>query len=140
MGLRATAPGMVVAAREPLAEIIPASPRLVIEARIRPEDVAQVAMGAGADVRLTAFNPRTTPLVEGRVTYVAGDRAVDRANELPYYAVHIEARRESLAALEGVALQAGMPAEVFVRGRTRTALQYLVEPVSDVLRRGVRER
>ena len=85
-----------------------------------------MSAGADADVRLTAFNTRTTPLVEGRVTYVAGDRAVDRASQLPYYALHIEASRESLAALDGVTLQAGMPAEVYVRGRTRTALRSAV--------------
>jgi multidrug efflux pump subunit AcrA (membrane-fusion protein) len=52
----------------------------------------------------------------------------------------VEADAASLAQAQGVKLQAGMPAEVYIRGEERTPLQYLLEPVTQVLRHAARER
>lgn len=140
MNLRITGAGTVVPPRETVADIVPRDPRLVIEARVRTEDVAQVRRGQAADIRLTAFNHRTTPLVEGKVFYVAADRSVDPATQMPYYVALVEAEPASLRRAGEPPLQAGMPAEVFLRGRDRTPLQYLMEPLTDGLRRAGRER
>ena len=72
--------------------------------------------------------------------YVSADRLVDRNNGQPYYVAQIEADPASLKAAGNVALQAGMPAEVYIKGDERTPLQYLLEPVTQVLRRAGRER
>ena len=140
MNLRFTAPGAVVAPREPIADIVPADPRLMVEARIRTEDVSRVARGQAAEIRFTAFKYRTTQLVRGSVFYVAPDRLVDRNSGQPYYTALVEADAASLAQAGDLKLQAGMPAEVYVKGEERTPLQYLVEPVTQVLRRAGRER
>lgn len=140
MNLKFTAPGAVVAPRETIADIVPVNPRLVVEARLRTEDVAAVRQGQAAEMRFSAFNHRSTPLVEGRVFYVAADRSIDPATREPHYVALIEADAASLARAGGLALQAGMPAEVFVRGHERTPLQYLAEPVTQVLGRAARER
>jgi len=53
----------------------------------------------------------------------------------------VEADPGSLAkAGDDVKLLAGMPAEVYIKGEERTPLMYLVEPVTQVLRRAGRER
>jgi HlyD family type I secretion membrane fusion protein len=96
MNLRFTSPGSVVSPREPIADIVPTDPRLVIEAHIRPEDVNRVENGRDAEIRFTAFNSRTTKLVAGKVIYVAGDRTVDRATNQPYYVALVEADAASL--------------------------------------------
>ncbi len=141
INLKFTAPGAVVAPRETIADIVPANPRLVIEAHIRTEDVSRVKQGQLADIRFTAFSTRTTKLVEGKVFYVAADRSVDRNNNQAYFVALIEADAASLAkAGSDVKLQAGMPADVYLKGEQRTPLQYLVEPVSQVLNRAGRER
>lgn len=141
MNLKFTSPGSVVPPRETIADIVPADPRLVIEAHIRTEDVSRVQQGQAAEVRFTAFKYRTTKLVEGKVFYVAADRQVDEATRQPYYVAMIEADPASLAeAGDEIRLQAGMPAEVYIKGEERTPLQYLVEPVTQVLRRAARER
>ena len=140
MGLRVTAAGAVIPPREPIADIVPVDTRLVTEARIRPEDIERVALRQPADIRLTAYRGRTTQLVQGQVTYVSPDRLVDRATNLPFYSVQVEIDPASLVAAGGLKLQAGMPAEVYLQGERRTPLQYLLEPVTDVLRRGARER
>ena len=140
VNLKFATPGSVISPREPIADIVPADPRLVVEAHLRTEDVGRVAQGQRADIRFTAFQYRTTKLVEGKVFYVAADRSVDRQTNQAYYVALIEADPASLAQSGEMKLQAGMPAEVFIKGEERTPLQYLVEPVTQVLRRAGRER
>ena len=138
VGLRVFNAGSVIGPREVLMEIVPKEKRLIIEARIRPEDINHVRAGSEADIRLTAYQSRTTPLVPGAVTYVSGDRLVEQQTGSPYYIVHIDVPEQALGAAN-LRLQAGMPAEVFIRTDTRTALDYLLAPVTSYLRRAMRE-
>lgn len=140
LDLKYSSPGSIIAPREPIADIVPDASRLVTEAHIRPEDINRVHAGQLADIRFTAFAYRTTQLVHGTVTYISADRLVDRATGAPYYQVHVEASTEALKTLGDLQLQAGMPAEVYIVGEKRTPLQYLMEPVTQVLRRAARER
>lgn len=139
INLRFTSPGAVVAPRESIADIVPSLAPLMIEARLRTEDVSRVHTGQGADIRFTAFAYRSTRLVGGQIRYVSPDRLVDRNTNQAYYVTLIEVDHTSLAAQPDIKLQAGMPAEVFIRGEERTPLSYLVEPVTNVLRRAGRE-
>jgi HlyD family type I secretion membrane fusion protein len=136
VGLRVFSVGAVVGPRDVLMEIVPEDKRLIIEARIRPEDINHVRSGSAADVRLTAYQQRTTPLVQGTVTYVSGDRLVESQTGVPYYTVHVDVPPEALGDLR---LQAGMPAEVFVRTDERTTFDYLLAPVTSYFRRAMRE-
>jgi epimerase transport system membrane fusion protein len=72
------------------------------------------------------------------VTYVSGDRLVDQQTGAPYYIVNIDVPEDALA-VASLRLQAGMPAEVFIRTDNRTALDYLLAPVTSYLRRAMRE-
>jgi membrane fusion protein, epimerase transport system len=139
MNLKISAPGGLVPARETIADIVPADPKLVIEAHIRTEDVSRVQQRQAAEVRFTAYKYRTTRMIEGRVLYVAGDRSIDRTTGLAYYMVLVEADRAALNQARDIKLQAGMPAEVYIRGEERTPLQYLLEPLTQVLRKAGRE-
>ena len=138
VGLRVFNAGSVIGPREVLMEIVPQEKRLIVEARIRPEDINHVRPGSEADIRLTAYQSRTTPLVPGSVTYVSGDRLVEQQTGQPYYVVQIDVPEKALGAAN-LKLQAGMPAEVFIRTDTRTALDYLLAPVTAYLRRAMRE-
>ncbi len=140
VNLKFTSPGAIVSPREPIAEIVPADPRLLIEAHIRTEDVARLHQGQRAEIRFTAYRYRTTDLVEGKVVYLSPDRAVDRMTNLPYYVALVEADQTSLGKSAEIKPQAGMPAEVYIKGEERTPLQYLVEPLTQVMRRAARER
>lgn len=140
INLKFTTAGTMVSPREPIVDIVPSNPRLVVEAHIRTEDVARIRQGQSAEIRFTAFQQHTTKLVDGKLFYLAPDRTVDRATNQAYYVALIEADPTSLARAGDVKLQAGMPAEVFIKGEARTPLQYLAEPVTQVLRRAGRER
>jgi HlyD family type I secretion membrane fusion protein len=141
IGLRATNPGVVLAPREPVADVVPTNPKLLVEVRIRTEDVNRVHLGQHTDVRFTAYKYRTTRLVAGAVAYVSGDRLVEQQTNQAYYTVHVEVQGDAVAAAtRGEKLQAGMPAEVYIRGEAHTPLQYLIEPVTQILHRAGRER
>lgn len=141
IGLRVTNPGTVIGPREPVADVLPANPKLLVEARIRPEDINRVQVGQKADLRFTAYQYRTTHMVAGAVAYVSADRLVEPQTQEPYYAVQVEVDTAAVTeATGGEKLQAGMPAEVYLQGGERTPLQYLLEPITQVLRKAGRER
>jgi multidrug efflux pump subunit AcrA (membrane-fusion protein) len=140
MGLKVTSPGAVIGARETIAEVVPSNTRLLIEATIRPEDVSNVRLGQLARIRFTSFNSRTTRLVDGKVGYVSADRHVNPQTNAAYYAVHVEVDRASMTDAGDLQLQAGMPAEIYIEGDSRSALRYLVEPIQQATLRAGRER
>jgi epimerase transport system membrane fusion protein len=139
VGLKVFTAGSVIGPRDVIMEIVPEEKRLIVEARIRPDDINYVRPGSEADVRLTAFKQRTTPLVYGSVIYVSGDRMTDPQNGAAYYVVHVDVTDRALADAGNLHLTAGMPAEVFIRTDQRSALDYLTAPVTAYLRRGMRE-
>lgn len=137
--LKFNSPGAVVGPGEAIADIVPSDTQLIIEARIRPEDISNVHVHQHARIKFTAFKYRNTSMVTGKVTYVSGDRLVERQTNMPYYSVTIQADAHSLRSIGDFTLQAGMPAEVFIDGAKQTALQYLAEPVMSTLRRAGRQ-
>ena len=139
--LKVTSVGAVIAPREPILDIVPDNADLLVEARVRPEDVTFVHLNAHADVRLTAFRQRITPTVDGMVIYISADRLVDKDNKsMPYYAVHVRVSPEALKKAGNLQLQAGMPAEVFIKTTPRNALEYLIDPILAFLQHSLRER
>jgi membrane fusion protein, epimerase transport system len=137
--LKFTSPGAVVKPGDPIADIVPSDTQLMIEARIRPEDIANVQLGQAARVKFTAFKYRNSMMIAGKVTYVSGDRLLERQTGEPYYSAMVLADAKALAAVGELKLQAGMPAEVYVEGTKQTALQYLAEPITTTLRKAGRQ-
>jgi HlyD family type I secretion membrane fusion protein len=139
VGLRVFTVGGVVRPGEPILDIVPDDNPLVVEAQIGVDDVDEVAMGMPADIRFTAFKSRSTPLVAGRVIYVSADRMVDEGSRTPYFLMRVEIERDSLQAARLPEVTAGMQAEVYVKTKARTALEYWLEPISVFLERSLRE-
>lgn len=137
--LKFTSLGAVVGPRDAILDLVPLDGKLIMEGRIRPEEINHVAVGSTADVRLTAFKSRLTPVVAGRVVYVSADRLVERTSGTPYYTVHVDVAPEELQKAGNLRLQAGMPVEVLIKTAERTALQYLLDPVTAFVGRSLRE-
>ena len=131
--------GGVVKAGETLMEIVPKSDRLVIETKIQPFDAETLSVGLTADIRLTAFNQRTTPSIEGQVAYVSADSLTNQRSGESYYLARITVDEKQVADLDAGPLQPGMPAEVMIRTGSRTALRYLMQPILDSMQRAWRE-
>lgn len=140
MALKVTTIGGVIRPGEPLMDIVPRDNELIVEVKVSNQDIDNVYAGQSADVQLNAFNRRTTPLVNGEVTYVAGD-AVEEAGRpgVLYFMTHISLDQEQLARLADITLSPGMPVTAFIKTQTRTFLDYLTSPLTDHWRRALRE-
>jgi HlyD family secretion protein len=161
--------GGVVGKGETLMQIAPRADALVVEARIPPQDIDQVAVGAPVRVRIRAGNRRITPEFEGVVKLLSPD--LTRKTEAPpaalqtqrFYLARISLARISLARISlarislarislarislgttelgpAMPLIAGMPAEVYIRTEDRTPLDYLLKPLGEQIARTFRER
>jgi membrane fusion protein, epimerase transport system len=140
VGLAVTSVGAVLGPRERILDIVPVDPDLVFEARLRPEDIGYALQGSMADVRLTGLKQRLTPTVTGEVTYVSADRLLDASTRAPYYLAHVRVPAEQIARLGHARLTPGMPAEIYIRTGSRTALEYLLDPFLGFLNRSMREQ
>ena len=72
--LKFTSPGSVIRPGDPIADIVPSNATLMVEARIRPEDINNVRLDQHARLKFTALKYRNYAMVNGTVTYVSGDR------------------------------------------------------------------
>lgn len=139
VGLDVHTVGGVVQPGATLLEIVPADETLVIEARIMPMDIDDVARGLAADVQFTAFPQRTTPKVEGHVTYVSADSLLDQQTGQSYFLAHVTVPKPQIQRLGDRQLQPGMPADVLIKVGERTPLDYLMQPITDSMRKAWRE-
>jgi HlyD family type I secretion membrane fusion protein len=131
--------GGVIRAGETILEIVPVNDQLLIEARVEPQNIDNIFVGLEADVQLTAFKQRTTPLLLGTVNYVSADRLIDSRSGDPYYLARVLVSDKEVKRLGEHKLQPGMPADVMIKTGTRTALQYLIQPFTDSLDKAWRE-
>lgn len=137
--LRVHTPGGVVNAGDPLMDLVPERDRLIVEGRVKPQDIDVVHVGLAAEVRLLPYKQRRTPSIDGRVTYVSADRLVDKSSNQPYYAAKIRVERE-LARLKGVEMIPGMPSEVMIETGETTVALYALAPILDSFHRAFREQ
>ena len=131
--------GGVIASREALLDIVPSDDQLVINARVLPRDIDVVREGLEARVRLLAFNQRDTVPLSGRVSLVSADRFLDERTGLTYYLTRVELTEDAFTNQEGLEIYPGMQAEVMIVTGNRTALDYLMEPLTRSVRRAFRE-
>jgi HlyD family secretion protein len=132
--------GGVINAGEAIMLIVPAGDVLTVEARIAPHDIDQIQVGQNAVLRFSTFNQRTTPELNGKVGRVSPDITQDQKSGMSFYTVRITLPDSEIARLSDNKLVPGMPVEVFIQTGERTALSYLVKPISDQLMRSWRER
>ncbi len=138
-GLKIFTVGGVVPPGGELMDVVPVNDRLVIEARLQPQDVEAVSQGQKAEVRLTGLDAKTTPVLEGKVLTVSADRFTDKIANSAWYTARVEVGPEQLAQVADYRLQPGMPADVMIVGTERTALDYLLKPLGDHFAKAFRE-
>ncbi|HDS1719928.1 HlyD family type I secretion periplasmic adaptor subunit [Pseudomonas putida] len=124
--------GGVVSAATPLLDIVPAQSDLVVEAKVAPRDIDRLELGKTADVRFSAFNQATTPVIEGKLTRISADSLVEERSGDQYYLVRVKVTEDGMKKLGNRKLQPGMPAEVLINAGDRTMLQYLLKPARNM--------
>lgn len=131
--------GGVIAPANPIMDIIPDTGRLIIESQVEPSSVDQIYVGQPTTIRLSAFNQRTTPELNGSVIAISANTLVDPVNGFPFYTVKIIIPEDELTRLNGLVLVPGMPAEAFMQTDKRSAINYLLKPATDQLSRAFKE-
>jgi HlyD family secretion protein len=135
-----TVGGVITPQGDPLMLIVPEADRLIVEAKVQPQDIDQLHVGQAAVVRFSAFNQRTTPELNGEVSLVSADVSQDQKSGASYYTIRIAVSPDEIARLGAAKLVPGMPVEAFVQTSPRTVISYLVRPLHDQIARAFREK
>lgn len=135
--------GGVVAPGEMLMEIVPQNKALVVSAKAVPNDADDLMVGMDTQVRFSGIQERSLPILKGKLAKVSADSLEDQRTGLQYFELEIIVPPEELARIVELrgenGLRAGMPAEVMIPLRKRTALGYLIEPLTQTLWKAGRE-
>lgn len=136
--------GGVIEAGKSIMDIVSLQEEVIIEAKVRPQDIDKIRHSHNAVVRLNALNQRTTPMVDGRVIYISADALPDEKqrglpNGTDLYVVRVRLETASINRVQGFVPTPGMPAEVYIKTSERTFFEYLIQPLKDSMSRAFRE-
>jgi len=137
--LRIFTQGAVIRPGESLLDIVPQDANLIIHAQVAPIDASHVHVGLKAEVRLPSFPAARMPIILGSVTQVSRDRLIDDSTRQPYFLAQVTVDMQSVPDEFRGRVTAGMPAEIVMPTGERTAWEYLISPMSDRLRKSMRE-
>lgn len=134
----------VVAAGQTIMEIVPADEPRIVEAMVPPDAAEEIAAGMVVEIRLSGLARRDASVIGGKILDVSPDRLIDERSGQSFFRLRIAVDDAELVQRFGAdggeaMLRPGLPAEVVVPLRERTALQYLIEPLFRALWRGMRE-
>lgn len=133
--------GGVITAGDAIMMIVPQADALSVEAKVNPQDIDKLQIGQKTLLRLSAFNQRTTPELNGVVTRVSADVTTDQRTGQAYYTIRVSMPPQEVLRLGGEnKIIPGMPVEAFVQTGDRTMFSYLMKPLSDQLMRSFREK
>lgn len=135
-----TETGGVVRPGGDILDIVPENGELVIDARVRPNDIETIYPGMRARVLLTAYTQRNLPQIYGTLRSISADRLVDDRTGEPYFLAKVFISAEEIEQLSGdVELLSGMPADVMILTGERTFFDFLIKPFADSIRASFRE-
>ncbi len=132
--------GAVIQPASEIMDIVPQSEELIIEVKIKPQDIDSVHDGLKAKVSLTAYKGKKVPKLDGEVINVSADIMVNEQSKESYFLARVRINQKELANLkEQVNLHPGMPAQVFIITGSRSMLSYLLTPIQDSFYKAFRE-
>jgi HlyD family type I secretion membrane fusion protein len=131
--------GAVIGRGEKLLEIVPAGATPIIEARASPADGARIGSGMASELRILSPEARNQLPIVGEIRNRSADILTDARTAERYYSVEIAVSKEALAKAQSRPLIPGTPMEVIVPSHSRTVFAYLLDPILDSFRRGLRE-
>ncbi|MCZ7889772.1 HlyD family type I secretion periplasmic adaptor subunit [Agrobacterium salinitolerans] len=130
--------GGVIAPGEQIMMIVPEVDKLVVEAKVAPQDIDQIYYGQATNLRFSAFNQKTTPEITGTVERISADVTVDQRTGARYYLVRVATSQEQIKRLGEFHLMPGMPVEAFITTGERSVLSYFLKPLMDQASRSFR--
>ena len=138
--LNVTTIGAVVQPGQDIIEIVPLDDTLLIEAQIRPQDVAFIRPDGKASVKLTAYDYLIYGALEGRIERISADTITDERGER-FYRVIVRTDQNHLKTAKGeLPIIPGMVATVDIQTGEKTVLDYLLKPIRRGQKEALRER
>lgn len=119
-------------------EIVPISNRKIVEVRISPQDIDQIALGQKATLHFSAFSQQTTPTLTGSVEWISAERSVAQSGGTAFYRAHIGVSKSEYARLKELQVKVGMPVEAYIQTKSRTIMSYLLKPLTDQMEKAFR--
>lgn len=145
VGLRVFTVGGVIQAGQPILDIVPDAAPLIVRANFAPGDIDGVVAGRPAEVKFLSLHDRGLPILTGTVHSISADSLRDEASGRSYFSAEIAVPHDQIARIAAVrggdtGIRAGVPVAVMVPLRRRTALQYLLDPLTEAFSRSFHER
>ncbi|MCE1180953.1 MAG: HlyD family type I secretion periplasmic adaptor subunit, partial [Rhodocyclales bacterium] len=142
--VRLTTLGGVAKPGEEIMQIVPLDDDLIIEAKVRPADIAFVKPGLPAKVKLDAYDYTVYGALDGNVSYISADTITEemRGAEQAFYRVQVKISGSQLHSRSGekIEIQPGMTATAEIKTGQNTVLRYLTKPVTKTLSESMGER
>lgn len=142
--VRITTLGGVIKPGEEVMQIVPLEDNLVVEAKVKPGDIAFLKPGLTANVKIDAYDYTIYGALAGKLTYISADTLTEdlKQGEQAYYRVQVETRGKKFSArpAENLEIQPGMTATVEIKTGSNTILRYLLKPVIKTLNESLGER
>lgn len=142
VGLTIFTQGGVIQPGQTLMEVVPNDASQVIVAQVSPTDVDNLQVGQETEIKFPGLRERNPPIVHGRVSRISADSFTVEQTGATYFRAEIVVPASELEKLGRSAetLRPGAPAEVIILLRKRTALAYILEPLTNNLWRSGSEQ
>jgi HlyD family secretion protein len=131
--------GQVVRAGESLMEIVPSSEKLVVHAQLPVNSIEHLSVGQTAEIRFPGLHSRRIQIMTGKLASISRDRLIDDVTRQPYFLGMINLTDAELDERYRDRLTAGMQADVVIATGERTALEYIMSPLTDALHTSFRD-
>jgi len=138
--IKVTTIGGVVQPGMDLLEIVPLEDTLLIEAQIRPSDIAFLHPGQEAMVKLTAYDFSIFGGLKASLEHISADTIINERGE-PFFVIRLRTKRNHLGeAKNTLPIIAGMTVNVDILTGKKTLLDYLLKPIKKAQEQALRER
>jgi len=132
--------GAVVPPGGDIMNIVPQHEELIIEAKVKPQDIDNVAIGMKSKIQLTAYKGKKVPKINGEVINVSPDIITNEQTRESYFLARVSISKKDIEKLKSkIELYPGMPAQVFIITGSRSLISYMFTPISDSAYRAFRE-
>lgn len=144
VGLTVFTVGGVIAPGQKLLDVVPDKAPLVLEAQVSPNDADDLQVGQTTQVRFTGIHERDLPRLTGQLTKLSADSFTDEKSGASFFSAEVTVPISEVDQIRKVRnqdfnLKPGMPVQILVPLKKRTALQYLLEPLTDAMWKSFRE-
>ena len=142
--IKVTTLGGVVRQGDEILQILPTEDDLVVEAKVKPADMAAMKVGLPAKVKLDAYDYSIFGSMNGTVSYVSADSLSEetKAGPMTFYRVKVNIQESSFKgkAADDIEVRPGMTATVDIKTGSRSILSFILKPITKTFTQSFGER